>query len=72
MDALLSRTDQAVPLSRTKVPFQPEQHEEYRADDQYLLNAAALDARSDDQQPEEEQQDRARRDDEDPAPVHPG
>ena len=67
-----ARSVRAVPLARTKVPFEAQQAQKYRADDQYFLNAAALDTRSDHQDHEREKQDGPGDDDERPAPIHAG
>ena len=65
--ARLSARDQ---LPRTKVPLEQEYRDEDRGDDQYFLNAAALDARADHEQGEHDREDRADGDDECAAAIH--
>ena len=67
-----ARSVHTIGSAGTKVPFEREQTNKYRADDQYFLNATALDTRSDHQDHEREKQDRRGGDDERPAPIHAG
>ena len=67
-----ARSVRTVGSAGTKVPFECEQPHEDGSDDQYFLNAAALDTRSDHQDHEREEQDGAGDDDEGPAPIHGG